>query len=154
MHILTELSLIFALCLAGEGIAALLPVAFPASVISMLLLMALLLTGVVKERRIQTVSRFLVTNMGLFFIPSLVGTMEYVEVLRAQALPFLAVTFLTTPVVYLAAAWTVQLLMRRSRKTSYKKSRSISEKSVREMRENQSMARGRSCGCGWDERSM
>ena len=76
----------------------------------------LLLTGVVKERRIQTVSRFLVTNMGLFFIPSLVGTMEYVEVLRAQALPFLAVTFLTTPVVYLAAAWTVQLLMRRSRK--------------------------------------
>ena len=93
MHILTELSLIFALCLAGEGIAALLPVAFPASVISMLLLMALLLTGVVKERRIQTVSRFLVTNMGLFFIPSLVGTMEYV-----------------------AAAWTVQLLMRRSRK--------------------------------------
>ena len=111
MHILTELSLIFALCLAGEGIAALLPVAFPASVISMLLLMALLLTGVVKERRIQTVSRFLVTNMGLFFIPSLVGTMEYVE-----ALPFLAVTFLTTPVVYLAAAWTVQLLMRRSRK--------------------------------------
>ena len=54
--------------------------------------------------------------MGLFFIPSLVGTMEYVEVLRAQALPFLAVTFLTTPVVYLAAAWTVQLLMRRSRK--------------------------------------
>ena len=115
LHILTELSLIFALCLAGEGIAALLPVAFPASVISMLL-MALLLTGVVKERRIQTVSRFLVTNMGLFFIPSLVGTMEYVEVLRAQALPFLAVTFLTTPVVYLAAAWTVQLLMRRSRK--------------------------------------
>ena len=113
LHILTELSLIFALCLAGEGIAALLPVAFPASVISMLLLMALLLTGVVKERR---VSRFLVTNMGLFFIPSLVGTMEYVEVLRAQALPFLAVTFLTTPVVYLAAAWTVQLLMRRSRK--------------------------------------
>ena len=116
LHTLTELSLIFALCLAGEGIAALLPVAFPASVISMLLLMALLLTGVVKERRIQTVSRFLVTNMGLFFIPSLVGTMEYVEVLRAQALPFLAVTFLTTPVVYLAAAWTVQLLMRRSRK--------------------------------------
>ena len=43
MHILTELSLIFALCLAGEGIAALLPVAFPASVISLLLLLILLL---------------------------------------------------------------------------------------------------------------
>ena len=68
LHILTELSLIFALCLAGEGIAALLPVAFPASVISMLLLMALLLTGVVRAAD-QTVSRFLVTNMGLFSSP-------------------------------------------------------------------------------------
>lgn len=101
----------------GGGDRRPVPVAFPASVISMLLLMALLLTGVVKERRIQTVSRFLVTNMGLFFIPSLVGTMEYVEVLRAQAPgPFWPLPFLTTPVVYLAAAWTVQLLMRRSRK--------------------------------------
>ena len=116
MGIMAQIGIVLAVCLVGEGIAALLPIPFPASVISMLLLMALLLTGVVKERRIQTVSRFLVTNMGLFFIPSLVGTMEYVEVLRAQALPFLAVTFLTTPVVYLAAAWTVQLLMRRSRK--------------------------------------
>ena len=116
MGIMAQIGIVLAICLVGEGIAALLPIPFPASVISMLLLMALLLTGVVKERRIQTVSRFLVTNMGLFFIPSLVGTMESVEVLRAQALPFLAVTFLTTPVVYLAAAWTVQLLMRRSRK--------------------------------------
>ena len=66
---------------------------------------------------VATLTAFAVTALlGLFFIPSLVGTMEYVEVLRAQALPFLAVTFLTTPVVYLAAAWTVQLLMRRSRK--------------------------------------
>ena len=40
------------------------------------------------------------------------------------------------------------------RKTSYKKSRSIGEKSGRDMRWNQSMARGRSCGCGWDERSI
>ena len=116
LHILTELSLIFALCLAGEGIAALLPVAFPASVISMLLLMALLLTGVVKERRIQTVSRFLVTNMGSVFHPLLSRDHGICRGPEAQALPFLAVTFLTTPVVYLAAAWTVQLLMRRSRK--------------------------------------
>jgi len=33
-------------------------------------------------------------------------------VLKAQIVPFLAVTFLTTPVVYLAAAWSVQLLMK------------------------------------------
>lgn len=109
---MVQLALIFALCLLGEWIAALLPFAFPASVISMVILALLLMTGVVKEGWIKAASQFFVVNMGLFFVPSLVGTLEYVEVLKAQALPFLVITFLTTPVVYLAAAWSVQLLMR------------------------------------------
>ena len=107
-----ELGLILVICLAGEWIAAVLPFAFPASVISMILLMVLLMTGVIKERMIQTVSKFFVVNMGLFFVPALVGMLQYVDVLKSQIVPFLAVTFLTTPVVYLAAAWSVQLLMK------------------------------------------
>ena len=112
MNILIELALILTICLAGEWIAALLPFAFPASVISLILLMLLLLTGVIKERQIQTLSRFLVVNMGLFFVPSLVGILAYLDTLKSVILPFLAVTFLTTPLVYLAAAWSVQFLMR------------------------------------------
>lgn len=112
LNVITELALILVICLAGEWIAALLPIAFPASVISMVLLMLLLLTGVIKERQIQTAARFFVVNMGLFFVPALVGTLEYVGVLRAQLLPFLVVTALTTPVVYAATAWSVQLLMK------------------------------------------
>lgn len=112
MNIMLELGLILAICLAGEWIAALLPCAFPASVISMVLLMLLLLTGIVKERMIQSVSKFLVVNMGLFFVPALVGTLQYVDVLKSQLFPFFIVTFLTTPLVYLAAAWSVQALMK------------------------------------------
>ena len=110
--VMLELGLILLVCLAGEWIAALLPFAFPASVISMVLLAILLMTGVVKEKLLSTVSKFLVVNMGLFFVPALVGTLEYADVLSSALLPFLAVTFLTTPVVYLVTAWSVQLLMR------------------------------------------
>jgi len=111
MNGITELALILGICFVGEWVAALLPVAFPASVISMVLLMALLLTGVVKQHQIQTLSKFLVVNMGLFFVPALVGTIQYADVLSSQLVPFLVVTFLTTPVVYLVTAWTVQGLM-------------------------------------------
>ena len=45
MNGMTELALILGLCFVGEWVAALLPVAFPASVISMVLLAALLLCG-------------------------------------------------------------------------------------------------------------
>ena len=110
--VMLELGLILLVCLAGEWIAALLPFAFPASVISMVLLAILLMTGVVKEKLLSTVSKFLVVNMGLFFVPALVGTLEYADVLSSALLPFLAATFLTAPVVYLVTAWSVQLLMR------------------------------------------
>ena len=110
MNIMGQLALIFGLSLVGEGVAALLPVSFPASVISMVLLMVLLLSGVVKDRQIKTVSNFLVANMAFFFIPSFVGTLEHLELIRRQLLPLLVIVGLTTPLVYLAAGWTVQLL--------------------------------------------
>ena len=116
MNIMGQLALIFGLSLVGEGVAALLPVSFPSSVISMVLLMALLLTGVIKDKQIKTVSNFLVANMALFFRPSFVGIVEHGTLLKSQALPLLVIVGLTTPVVYLVTGWTVQLLMLRRRK--------------------------------------
>ena len=40
MNIMAELAIIFGICLVSEGISALLPIALPASVISMLVLLA------------------------------------------------------------------------------------------------------------------
>ena len=112
LHILTELSLIFALCLAGEGIAALLPVAFPASVISMVLLFLLLAAKLLRPHHIKEKSNFLITNMACFFVPAGVGILRYADVLWANLLPLLAICFITTPLVYGVTAWAVQLTMR------------------------------------------
>lgn len=121
MNIMGQLALIFGLSLVGEGVAALLPVSFPASVISMVLLMVLLLTGVVKDKHIKTVSNFLVANMAFFFIPSFVGIVEHGTLMKSQALPLLVIVGLTTTFVYLVTGWTVQLLMlRRKRKEGSK----------------------------------
>ena len=108
VNVMGELALIFGISLVGEGV----PVSFPASVISMILLMVLLLTGAVKEWQIQSVSHFLIANMAFFFIPSLVGTMEHGAMLKSQVVPLLVIVGLTTPVVYLATSWTVQLMLR------------------------------------------
>lgn len=120
MNILVELGVILTICLAGEWIAAVLPFSFPASVASLVLLTLLLMTGVVKQRHIQTVSHFFLVNMGLFFVPTLVGTLEHMGLLAARLLPFLAVSLLTTPVVYLSTAWSVQLLTRSMRRKEEK----------------------------------
>lgn len=98
--------------MVGEGIASLLPWTIPASVISLVLLLILLLCGGVKESSIRGSADFLTENMGLFFIPAVVGTLEYLDILKSAALPFLLITLVTTPVVYCVTAWTVRGLIR------------------------------------------
>ncbi len=111
MNIMGELAIIFGVCLAAEVIAAALPFAFPASVISMLLLLALLLCGGVKERHIGRASGFFVDNMAFFFIPPCVGILDYAGALAACLVPFLIISILTTPLVYLVTAWVIQGMM-------------------------------------------
>jgi len=111
MNIMAEIGLIFGICLAGEGIGAILPFAFPGSVISMVLLLVLLLTGAVKDKHINRVSGFFVANMSFFFLPSCVGVMEHFDVIGSRLLPLLVICVLTTPLIYLTTAWTVQGMM-------------------------------------------
>jgi len=115
MNIMAEAAIIFGVCLASEGLAALIPVAFPASVIALLLLVLLLFTRVVKPEHIQRLSGFLVANMAFFFLPSCVGVMEHAPIILRQLAPFLLISFLTTPLIYFVTAWSVQLLIRRSK---------------------------------------
>ena len=111
MTIMSQLAVIFGVCLISEGISALLPFQFPASVISMMLLLVLLLTGVVKDRHIDKASNFFVTNMSFFFVAPCVSVMDHFPKLVDCLLPFLFISVVTTPVVYCATAWSTQLLM-------------------------------------------
>lgn len=112
MNIMAELALIFGVCLVGEGISAVLPFAFPASVIAMLLLGALLFFKILKTRHIEKASHFLAGNIAFFFLPTCVGVMEHADAIMGQLAPFLLIAFITTPVVYFVTAWTVQLTVR------------------------------------------
>ena len=112
MNIMAEIAILCGVCLVSEGIAALIPVAFPASVIALLLLGLLLFTGALKPQHIQKFSAFLIANMAFFFLPSCVEVVEHAPAILRQLLPFALVVVLTTPVVYFVTAWTVQLTVR------------------------------------------
>ena len=112
MNIMGEIAIIFGICLVSEGISALLPIPFPASVLSMLILLVLLLTGAVQDRHIRRTCGFFTSNMAFFFIPPCVGILEHVSTLSAVLIPFLLISIITTPLVYLVTAWAIQLMMK------------------------------------------
>ena len=103
MKILTQLAIIFTICLVAECIAAVLPFTFPSGVIGMILLFLLLLIKFIKRRHIEEVSQFVLKNISFFYIPTAVSIMESVGYMWQFALICIVSALLT----FLATAYTV-----------------------------------------------
>ena len=116
MSVLAQICVIFAVCLASEGIAAVLPFSFPASVISMLLLLVLLGLKAVQPRQLEQTSSLLMDNMAMFFIPACVGIIRYADVLLANFWVIVLISILTTPLVFFVTGHVVQLTMKLMRR--------------------------------------
>lgn len=112
MKFLKQLALIFAVCLAGEGLAGLLPFAFPGSVMSMVILFALLASRVIKLSWVEDAGDFFLKNMAFLFVPTVVGVMEHFPLLIQNLLPLLAVIVITTVLTFGVTAWTVTGIIR------------------------------------------
>lgn len=112
MKILIQIGIIFGLYWVSQCIESVLPVPFPASVISLLLLLALLILRVVKVEHVQENADFLLNNLGFFFVPVSVSIMNYVGVIRENAAAFLTVCVVSTVLTFAVTAAVVHLARR------------------------------------------
>lgn len=94
-----QCSVIFGSLAAGEFIAWVLGIPIPGSIIGMLLLTFLLQKKIVKLDTVKGISRFLVSNMGFFFVPPGVALMLYFDVIAAQWLPITVATVVSIMLV-------------------------------------------------------
>ncbi|MDT4761244.1 CidA/LrgA family protein [Sphaerochaeta sp. PS] len=119
MKILIQLALIFGICILGDLISSLLPFAFPGSVVSMLLMVLLLLSNLLKESAIEESADFFLKNMTFFFIPFGVGILRYAALIQSVWWQLLVVNLVSLLACFAASSWTVVLvssLQRRWRK--------------------------------------
>lgn len=100
-------------CLAvGELIVWLTDIAIPSSIIGMLLLAALLQMKAIKEEWVKGMSDFLISNMGFFFVPPGVALMLYLDIIKAEFIPIVVATVVSTILVLIVTGWTHQRLKR------------------------------------------
>ena len=86
----------------------------------MLVLTMLLQTRVVRLSSVRSMSQFLVSNMGFFFVPPGVALMLYMDMIRAEWLPITVATFVSTALVLIV---TGQIHQRMHRYAKYKRLR-------------------------------
>lgn len=115
MKILLQIGIVLLICLLSEAVSLLLPFPFPGSVIAMIVLFILLVTGILKVEHIRQKSDFMLKNMAFFFIPAGVGVLEYFNVLKECLLPFLVICTVSTILTFAVTAGTVTLVMKLQR---------------------------------------
>lgn len=111
MRMLKQLGILLLICFIGEGIAMVLPISFPGSVISMVLLFVCFLTRWIKPENMYRVTNFLLQEMAIFFIPSGVGIITVFETVKNSAVAILIICIISTLLTFVATAYTVKLVL-------------------------------------------
>ncbi|MDD2960869.1 MAG: CidA/LrgA family protein [Muribaculaceae bacterium] len=107
-----QCAIIFGCLALGELLVWLTGIKLPSSIIGMLILTLLLKLKIVKLRQVERLSNFLVKNLGFFFVPAAVSLMLYFDIIKAQWLPILGASAISTILVIIVTGWIHQLMRR------------------------------------------
>jgi holin-like protein len=110
-----EVAGLWAINEAGQLIVTRLHVHFPGNVAGMLLLFALLCTGVVPERLFERSSSLLARHLPFFFVPIAVGLMTLGSMVVSKGIPLLLVLVASAAIGLCIAGWLAQALARAAR---------------------------------------
>ena len=109
---LKEILIIFLLCFFGETISQFLKLPIPGSIIGMITLFLLLKYKFLKLSYIKNFSRFMLKNLGLFFIPPGVALMSSSDILKENFFKLFFIIISSTIIVAVVTAICVQLLIK------------------------------------------
>ncbi len=116
MRYLKQFLIILAVTFAGELLHELIPFPVPASIYGLLLMFALLCSGVLKLPAVEKAGDYLLEIMPVMFVPVNVGLMVSWGLLKPVLVPVLVITVVSTFLVMAAAGHVTQFMMRRSEK--------------------------------------
>lgn len=116
-------------CMAlGELVVALTGLKLPSSIIGMLLLTLLLKVKVIKLEWVRGLTDFLIANLGFFFVPPGVALMLHFDLIKAELVPILGATLVSTALVLLVTGHTHQVVTKGEKKITDKIKEKIEER--------------------------
>ncbi|MCX2707971.1 MULTISPECIES: CidA/LrgA family protein [Pseudomonas] len=112
LRLLVELAVLCTLFLLGGQIASWLGWPIPGGVMGLALLLILFASGVLKPAMLQLGAGWLMAEMLLFFIPALMSLLDYGALIREEGWRILLVIAVSTLMVMVVTAMTVELVCR------------------------------------------
>lgn len=114
--LLHGLAILLALQWLSTEIITFLGIPFPPPLLGMLILTALLCTGVIKENYIEDICTALIDKMALLFLPAGVSMILYLDVIKAELLPISLTVILSSVIILCSTALVLEMLLRKKEK--------------------------------------
>lgn len=111
MKYLKQFWVIMTISFVSEALNMLLPLPVPAGIYGLVLMLAALITGIIKLPQVEETADFLVSIMPVMFIPAAVGLMDVWGVLSKILLPVTVITVITTVMAMTVTGHVTQLFM-------------------------------------------
>ena len=119
MRYLLQAVIIAAVAFAAELIKYFVPLPVPASIYGLLLLFALLKSGLLKLEQIEDVGNLLLELMPLLLVPASVSVLTALDAIQRMLLPVLVMGFIGTTAVMLVTGLLSQWIIRRKGEKSH-----------------------------------
>lgn len=134
MKYLKQFLIILTISFAGEILHQLLPLPVPAGIYGILLLFALLKTGILPLASVRETACFLVEIMPVMFIPAAVGIMDSWGIIAPSWLEYLTMTVVSTVIVMAVSGLVTQAVLRvRSREVLQEPLQTLSQEHTQEL---------------------
>ena len=121
MKYMKQFCIIMGISFLGELLKHFLPFPIPASIYGLVLMLAALMSGIVKLKEVEAAGDFLIETMPMMFIPAGVGLMNEWDALSDIWLPFLVIIAVSTVVVMGVTGRVTQGIIRLDQKNKAEK---------------------------------
>lgn len=115
MKYLKQFGIIMLVVLAAEGLEFFIPLAVPASIYGLVLMLAALLTGIIPIESVKETAVFLIEIMPVLFIPAAVGLLESYTALKGVAVSVAVIIAATTVIVMAVTGLVSQKLLQKKK---------------------------------------
>ena len=119
MKYIKQFGIILGISFIGELCKIVIPIAIPASIYGLVLMLLILKLGILKLEQVKETANFLIEIMPIMFIPAAVGLLESWGILKGIWFPMIVTTVITTIIVIAVTGRITQFIIRSRKKGTH-----------------------------------
>ena len=119
MKYIKQFGIILGISFIGELCKNVIPIAIPASIYGLVLMLLILRLGILKLEQVKETANFLIEIMPIMFIPAAVGLVESWGILKGIWFPMIVTTVITTIIVIAVTGRITQFIIRSRKKGTH-----------------------------------